>query len=574
MMNVQFVSRSWLSALLVLSSTATWSQEYQPKFSLVGKARGVYFADRYQMPDDSTTMPRAHSGHVMADLGMRLVPNAQTEVLAMVRVRNDYGGFWGSGVTFDLRQLQVKGLIQDRIRYTLGDVDYALTPFTFHRPGPLMAGILPSTMAHMQQTLAGYDAFTTGYNTWRQQGGTVEFRTGFKRGPEHADQSLFAFRQRAGFGGQATESWAFGGSSRWKWNNFLNRSASSIYTGVNVVSIRDIAGSSNATDLYGNTVITGSGQIPLHRNLSFSFEAGGSQTQWLSGDQDADYMLHAKLGYFKGHMDKGISVHTLTYTEVGPDFYSPAAQTTPNISGLAPAAFTRIGNEKSIREWTYLDLFRESNLYKFRWNTSLGSDNNTYLIMDPRGIATQNRRTLEGQSAVDVWKGGRLVSSAAWAQEIRGQGTTKLTQFSRIDVALHQRVDVGHGAKFHARYRDQRAWRINVGDDVPDTRYSLPWWIFGAEYTLTKDARFTLHAEYLQLAHSGFAFDILRNAENQVTDIQGGERSHMERIPSLSLKYTASENSDLTMGWLGSFVKTLDNQYSIQNLYVLYAISF
>jgi len=69
---------------------------------------------------------------------------------------------------------------------------------------------------------------------------------------------------------------------------------------VNVVSIRDIAGSSNATDLYGNTVITGSGQIPLHRNLSFSFEAGGSQTQWLSGDQDADYMLHAKLGYFKG----------------------------------------------------------------------------------------------------------------------------------------------------------------------------------------------------------------------------------------------------------------------------------
>ena len=96
MMNVQFVSRSWLSALLVLSSTATWAQVYQPKFSLVGKARGVYFADRYQMPDYSTTMPRAHSGHVMADLGMRLVPNAQTEVLAMVRVRNDYGGFWGS----------------------------------------------------------------------------------------------------------------------------------------------------------------------------------------------------------------------------------------------------------------------------------------------------------------------------------------------------------------------------------------------------------------------------------------------------------------------------------------------
>ena len=573
-MNVQTASRNGLSALLLLGAISLGAQEYQPKFSLVGKARGVYFADQFAMADDSTTMPRVNSGHVMADLGMRLVPNAQTEVLAMVRVRNDYGGFWGSGVTFDLRQLQVKGLIQERVRYTLGDVDYALTPFTFHRPGPLMAGILPTTMAHLQGSIAGYDAFTTGYNTWRQQGGTVEFRTGFKRGPQYADQSVFAFRQRAGFGGQATESWAFGGSSKWKWNNFLKSSVSPIYTGVNVVSIRDIAGSSNATDLYGNTVVTSNGQIPLNRNLSFSFEAGGSQTQWISGDRDADYMLHAKLGYFKGKLDKGISVHTLTYTEVGPDFYSPTAQTTPNIGGIAPAAFTRIGNQKSIRKWTYLDLFRESNLYRYRWTTSLGSDNNTYLIMDPKGQATPNRRTLEGTSTADLWKGGRLVASAAWAQEIRGQGTPKLTQFSRVDVAVHQRLNVAQGAKFHVRYRDQRAWRTNVGDDVPDTRYSLPWLIFGGEVALTKDQSFTLHAEYLQLAHSGFAYDIIRNAENQVIDIQGGNRSHLERIPSLALKYTASENSDLTLGWLSSAVKTLDHQYSIQTLYVLYAISF
>jgi hypothetical protein len=119
---------------------------WRPKFSLNGHTRAAYTADAFRLAGDTTTLPRENSGHVLADLGMNVRPNDQTEVQAMIRVRNDYGGFWGSGVSFDVRQLTVKGLINNRFRYALGDLDYKLTPFTMQRTAPLLqAGdVLPS----------------------------------------------------------------------------------------------------------------------------------------------------------------------------------------------------------------------------------------------------------------------------------------------------------------------------------------------------------------------------------------------------------------------------------------------
>ncbi len=550
---------------------ASSAQDYQPKFSLTGKARGVYFADRYSSAGDTVTSPRSNSGHVMADLGMRLRPNPSTEVLAMVRVRNDYGGFWGSGVTFDLRQLQVKGLIQERVRYTLGDVDYVLTPFTFDRPGPLLAGILPTGMAQLQNNLAGYDAFITGNNTWRQQGGVVEFRTDFARGPRYADHSAFAFRQRAGFSGQATESWAFGGRTLWTLNDPFSPNVPSARVGLNYVGIQELAGTSAANDLYGNHVLTSDFQLSKQNDWLLQAEIGTSSTQWVSGDQDTDYMVDVKWVYWPNHQK--YPAFSLRYAEVGPDFYSPTAQSTPTISGLAPAAFTRIGNSKSVREWTYLDLFRESNLYRYRWNSTLGSDNNTYLILDPKGLATPNRRRVTAYYA-GYALGLYYKVEGILAQEIRGQGTDVLTQFSRVDVDLRWPSRLGHGIEFRGLIRDQRAWRTNVGDDVPNTAYSLPWTSWSAKAFLNSDHTFSLEAGLLTLEHGGFAYDIIRNAENTVVDIRGGERSHQEALPNLCVNYAGSEQSTLTLGWLGSYVQTLDANYSIQNLYVLYAITF
>ena len=61
---------------------------------------------------------------------IRIFPNEQTEVIGIFRIRNELGGFWGGGVTFNVRQLTLKGVANNSIRYEVGDIDLKMTPYT------------------------------------------------------------------------------------------------------------------------------------------------------------------------------------------------------------------------------------------------------------------------------------------------------------------------------------------------------------------------------------------------------------------------------------------------------------
>ena len=80
--------------------------------------------------------------NVLTDLGFKINPNATTEILGMIRVKNDLGGFWGSNVAFDVRQIYVRGVAGNVLRYQIGNIDYKLTPYTFynHNPDMLISG--------------------------------------------------------------------------------------------------------------------------------------------------------------------------------------------------------------------------------------------------------------------------------------------------------------------------------------------------------------------------------------------------------------------------------------------------
>ena len=85
-----------------------------------------------QLNDALISLKKAEYGHTLVDLSANIKPNNNTYIRSSIRVRNEYGGFWGSGVTFDLRELYLRGLISNSIRYQIGDMDYKMTPFTFY----------------------------------------------------------------------------------------------------------------------------------------------------------------------------------------------------------------------------------------------------------------------------------------------------------------------------------------------------------------------------------------------------------------------------------------------------------
>jgi hypothetical protein len=550
--------KNFLLLLSLFSAVQSFGQSPPPKFSLNGGARAVYFADRLQLAGDTVTLPRENSGHVLADLGVNIRPNAATEVQAMVRIRNDYGGFWGSGVSFDIRQLTVKGLIQNRFKYTVGDMDYALTPYTMFRAAPVLElfnGV--QAMQTIQQNMPGYDVFMNNNGTWRTQGAALDFGLLFKKGPQKMSNSLFAMRLRPGFGGAATEQWAFGGRTELIWGDFPLR------VGGTLVSVNDLGGTSASTDLYRNTVLATDGSLG-NGFLRLNWELGNSRSQF------ADTGNTVKSDYFYTVGLKIGKQWQVRYAEVGPDYFNPAAQTTAYNPAGIPRSFRAVGNERALRTASLYDFAREAGLYRAAWSTTLGDDQSNYLLLDPFGEATPNRRgvTIGWQPGALV-KGFSLSTRLQWFSEIRGSGTTSLTQFTRAEVTAGYAL-----RKFDAKlmYRYQNAFRPSDNAEVPALNVQMPWLSANLGYQLNKDLRFD--AGLIQVQNRGTGFNAERNAQNEIVFYNEVKYDYVETLPVLSVSYKVFGKSTLQAGMLLSNVREAGIQMNIRSGFLAYFIQF
>ena len=145
-----------------LAAIPLWlSAQSAPKFSMKGEARSVLANSELAVKDsipDKVTPPKNAGGYTLIDLGFNIRPNKNTEILGMVRINNRFGGFWGAGVTFDVRQLWLKGVIADKVRYQLGDINLKQTPFTFWNHDEDRVIQQPAVF-DLQRDIANYESF-------------------------------------------------------------------------------------------------------------------------------------------------------------------------------------------------------------------------------------------------------------------------------------------------------------------------------------------------------------------------------------------------------------------------------
>ena len=147
------------------------------KVSFVGGARSFLNSNTLVVTDslpDTTTVKKNNGGYALVDFGVNIKPNKNTEILGMFRIRNDYGGFWGSGVNFDVRQLWVKGVVANALRYQLGDINLKQTPFTLYNHHADQIDSLPSVFG-LQQNIVNYERFYKDNHSWRMQGADIDF---------------------------------------------------------------------------------------------------------------------------------------------------------------------------------------------------------------------------------------------------------------------------------------------------------------------------------------------------------------------------------------------------------------
>ena len=536
--------------LLVFVLTGMESAFAQDKKIWVsGAARGVMYGDDYKSAseNDTTTARKLQSGHAMVDLGVNIQPNKNLLIQGMVRVRNDYGGFWGSGVTFDVRQLYIKGIIGDFLKYQLGDINYKLSPYTFNNGGSLVnkyAGEI--TSVPLQQI--EYDLFYTADQTWRQQGAAIDFALEFSSFIEEMEFNAFTTRVRPSNFDTQDDRLYSGGS-------VVLIQSKNLKLGAQYVNLYDFKGTSNNTTYLKNPVATGSIELGHDINdsrISLGLEAGQSTMEW-EGSATApvlkDFFYDVTLKWVAPK--PGLSI-AAGYREVGPNFRSAGSQTMRINYQRAPQAYQRYGNDQQLRAMSLLDLSRDASLYQTQIVAGLMEYDPRYDNANPYGIATPNRRGVNAKVDYMDPRGRWEVSADGdFSTQVVGEGTDLLTGYTTGSVMAKLNIAPMMGwenriLSLSGRVGQQASSRSG-GEVFENIDLSTSFTAFNLEATIV--GSFDVIGEYRTWKTDGFTLVENRNSYSQIVDFTEYKINYSEAIAGAGVRYTFSEKTAIRLMW-------------------------
>ena len=125
-----------LSAFMLASAGSFAQEDKKHKENFFGLGRAVV-SNETLVDTTSTDKNATTNGYTLFDLGVQMERGDVFRAHAILRVRNEFGGFYGDGVSFDFRELRIEGLISKKIKYEIGDLDVSLTPYTIHNFEPV-----------------------------------------------------------------------------------------------------------------------------------------------------------------------------------------------------------------------------------------------------------------------------------------------------------------------------------------------------------------------------------------------------------------------------------------------------
>ncbi|MFM7766004.1 MAG: hypothetical protein ACKO6I_10135 [Sphingomonadales bacterium] len=437
------------------------SAQNSPKFTMKGGARSVLANSELQVKDsipDKVTAPKNAGGYALIDLGFNIRPNKNTEILGMIRINNRFGGFWGAGVTFDVRQLWLKGVIADKVRYQLGDINLKQSPFTFWNHDEDRCIQQPAVF-DLQRDIVNYESFYVP-GTWRQQGAAVDFGLESLKLKSEWNFHGYLTRLNATNFGSQPERLHVGSTANWVWN----KKATLAY---NLSRIFDVNETATQPLLFQNTVQTLSWELRQaigKKQFTLGGEAGNSSYRIVHDTASPhlqDFFVH---GFVKVAPESKRWEAEAGYINVGPEFRSMAAQSKRIDYNAQPLLYNRYTQLQIDRPLHLLDFIGNTNLYRAGINTKLMAYNPMINNVLPYGIATFNRTGFYAKAKYNIVKNTITMEAQHWRlSEILGQGTPELKKMdmTRLDVNCDAGKLMGMKkmAKIHVSACDQNTVR-------------------------------------------------------------------------------------------------------------------
>ncbi len=412
------------------------------------------------LKSDTTTARQLTDGEFLLDLAVNAQPNENTEVQGILRLRNEFGGFFGAGVTVEVRELWARGLIANAVRYRVGDFDHAMTPYTFFNPDE--EGMVNEPLVFRpQKEVIYYEQFYQEGNTRRVQGANLDFGLTFPVFLNEANISGFIARLRGTDFLSVPTRLVGGGHIDFSTQTLQDSLGLQADIGFNLASTWDDLKSGNANSGISNMVWSVDFDVNVldkdEFGLSLVGEAGRSslevfentESQYKEEDSFLEVGLQAEL------KTTGLLL-SATYIDIGPDFFSTAAQSKRVDFNRNKTFFNRLGNDRFFRTPTLFDLGRDRAMYTFQLSDRLMAYDPRLANVMPYGKATPNRTgIIVGVGYGDDADPIEARIDAAFLQEIRGQGTFELKDFRQIRATAN--------VNFHRWLDWKKAYRLTIG---------------------------------------------------------------------------------------------------------------
>ena len=430
--------------LLILLPILSFGQINQ-KVWYDGNSRAMFYRDALSgdLKDIDTTSTRSEGeGYTAIDLGMHFTPNDQIEIFSEIRVKNDFGYMWGSGAYVDLRRLSIRGVLNDRISFNLGDMYLKQTPFTLNNFDQELSKHEPSVF-QAYRDLINYENFYLD-NYWRMQGLQTNFSYTFYNAINSVEADMFASRVRGVQWLGEPELLMLGGTSLIKLEN-------SFVFAINHVNSFEVQSSSLDTATYYNPVTNL--QLKYAKKINsltyrLSLDFGGSIRGWEKNNGST--IFETSGGFVKAKLKAAAKnlKSSVSFRYVDPEFRSAGSQSRRVNYISSPSTYAYYTNNSILRPVSMLDITSDPNIYNHKLSTSLMQYNTLYSAISPYGEATPNRAGVDFLFDYKNDEGSILaIADMAFFQEIIGQGTEEKRSMLSSGLSITAHIDKITGLK-------------------------------------------------------------------------------------------------------------------------------
>lgn len=534
--------------------------------------------------DNDTLTPRSLTdGEFLLDLQINAQPNDKTEVQSILRLRNEFGGFFGAGMVIEIRELWARGIIANAVEYRVGDMDVEMSPYTFFNPTEEGTINEPSVF-QPQKEIIYYEQFYGDQNTRRMQGAQFDFGLTFTKGLRSADFGAFLARVRGTDFLTVPTRLVTGGEAQFSTMTLNKEYGTKLDFGFNYVYTFDDLQSGEATSGIRNAVTSFTGDLRLINNSNYSIHVlGEGGFSRMSAKQDSlttfssdDYFID--IGAKFNIKSKNLRLQA-NFVDVGPDFFSIGAQSKRVQFDAQKKYYNRAGASQDVRQATLFDLSRDPALYTFELSENLMPYDPRFSNTFPYGKATPNRRGVTANAGYgDEESNLEAQVDAAYMTEIQGQGTEELKNFALVKAAatvhINKMIDWQNGLRFTLGYQFEQTSRGGTEIESVDLNSNLLE--LGLEAELFKNFEFLLGTKYLVADGSDYIPQIERF--NVIEDFPRRTLIDDEEILlATGVRYNFKKGIYITLQY-HSFAanRNIDNMpsYRLDQVFVLYTMKF